>query len=161
MKRRLVRCAVAILTGVVAAGPLMAQSAACSAAPGDEAKVADAVRTMYVAATADDLALFHSVTTADFYAYDNGKRFDGDALMNLMKKLHAAGWVYVWNVTEPQVRIDCNTAAITLVTKGSFTPPKGTAQDVSWLESAFLEKQSGQWRIRFYDSTRVPAPDGH
>jgi hypothetical protein len=161
MKRRIALRA-AMFLSVAMAGMFTARAeTACSAAAADEPKVVEAVRTMYAAATADDLALFHTVTTADFYAYDNGQRFDGDALMNLMKKMHAAGWVYVWNVTEPQVRLDCNTAAITLVTKGSFTPPKGTAQDASWLESAFLEKQSGQWRIRFYDSTRVPTPDAH
>ncbi len=42
----------------------------------------------------NDLGKFHAVTTADFYAYDNGMRFDGDALMQAIQKQHAAGYVY-------------------------------------------------------------------
>ncbi len=82
MKRRIgLRAAMFLLVATVGTLTTRAETA-CSVVSGDEAKVADTVRTMYAAATADDLALFQTVTTADFYAYDNGKRFDGDALMN-------------------------------------------------------------------------------
>jgi hypothetical protein len=29
-------------------------------------------------------------------------------------------------------------------------------KDLMWLESAFLHKEAGEWRIRFLHSTRVP-----
>jgi hypothetical protein len=29
-------------------------------------------------------------------------------------------------------------------------------KELSWLESAVLEKQAGTWRIRFFHSTRMP-----
>jgi len=77
---------------VFAAAALAADAPACPAtAPNDEAQVVQALQTMYVAATSDDLAVFHSVAAADFYAYDGGKRFDGDAIMTMVKKLHAGG----------------------------------------------------------------------
>jgi hypothetical protein len=61
------------------------------------------MRTMYAAAATDDLAKFHTVAAPDFYAFDGGTRYDGDALMNTLKSLHASGKVYVWTVTQPYV----------------------------------------------------------
>lgn len=121
----------------------------------DQGQVVDAMRTMYVAATQDDLALFHSVTAPGFYAYDLGKRFTGDELMALIRSRHAAGVVYVWRVTEPEVHIDGITAWITYVNRGSITDVSGT-KDVTWLESAVLRKEKDNWRIQFFHSTRVP-----
>jgi hypothetical protein len=120
----------------------------------DQAQVVDAMRTMYVAATKDDLALFHSVTAPGFYAYDLGKRFTGDELMALIRSRHEAGVVYVWRVTEPEVHIDGGTAWITYVNRGSITDGAG-ARDVTWLESAVLRREEGIWRIQFFHSTRM------
>ena len=79
----------------------------------EQAKVVEAVRQMYVAATDDDLDQFRAVTTPDFYTFDGGKRMSGDQLMALIKDAHAAGKVYVWDVTEPQIHIDGQTAWVT------------------------------------------------
>jgi len=121
----------------------------------DQEQVVDAMRTMYSAATKDDLTLFRSVAAPGFYAYDLGKRFTGDELMALIKGRHEAGVVYVWRVTEPEVQIDGNTAWITYVNRGSITDVSG-AKDVTWLESAVLRKVGGTWRIQFFHSTRAP-----
>jgi hypothetical protein len=115
---------------------------------------------MYSALTTDDLAKFHSVASPDFYAFDGGKRFNGDALMDLIKVAHAAGKVYVWTVTEPEVQVVCNTAWITYTNRGSVqdTTRKddpAAKRDLTWLESAVLERQAGVWRIRFFHSTPV------
>jgi hypothetical protein len=109
---------------------------------------------MYAAATADDLAKFHSVAAQDFYAFDNGKRYDGDALMKAVKEFHDKGVVFVWTVTDPHVEATCNLAWITYTNRGSMRGASGT-QDVNWLESAVLQKQAGTWRILFFHSTRV------
>ena len=63
-----------------------------------QGRVVDAMRTMYVAGTIDDLALFHIVAAPDFYAYDLGKRFAGDELMAFVRSRHEAGVVYVWRI---------------------------------------------------------------
>lgn len=110
---------------------------------------------MFVAATTDDLKLFHTVAAPDFYAFDGGKRYDGDALMDLVKGLHAAGSVYVWTVNEPEVHISCNTAWVTYVNRGSVQNASGTTK-VTWLESVILEKEAGRWRVRFASSARAP-----
>lgn len=130
---------------------------ACSVTPADQTAVADTIRTVFKAATQDDLPLFHTVVTPDFYAFDNGERFDGDALMQLVRKLHAEGNVFVWTVNDPAVLLGCNSALVTYVNRGSITSPKGT-MDLTWLESAYMQKQDGHWRIRFFHSTRQQQP---
>lgn len=120
----------------------------------EDAKVVETVKVVFVAAAGDDLEKFHAVTTTDFYAYDNGMRFDGDALMQAIQKQHAAGYVYEWNVTQPEVHVEGNVAWITYVNKGSVKNAKGT-QELTWLESMVLEKKDGKWRIHFVHSTRA------
>jgi ketosteroid isomerase-like protein len=121
----------------------------------DQVQVTEAVRSFFAAAATDDLAKFRAVTTPDFYAFDAGGRFTSDALMDLIKGAHAAGKVYVWTVNEPEVHISADTAWITYVNRGSIKDASGI-KDVTWLESAVLQKEKGIWRIHFFHSTRVP-----
>ena len=132
-------------------------SLAHASSPGnDQEKVVDTVRQMFVALGADDPELFESVTSRDFYAFDVGNRFTGEALLQLVKNAHASGKVYVWEVTDPEVHIDGNSALITYVNRGSIKDATGV-KEMSWLESAVLRKKNGAWRIHFFHSTRVPA----
>jgi quercetin dioxygenase-like cupin family protein len=121
----------------------------------DHDAIVDAMRTMYLALGKDDVALFRSVTAADFFTYDGGKRFNGDELTAFIKSRHDAGVVYVWEVTEPDVRVDGRTAWITYVNRGSVTDDAGK-KDVVWLESAVLRKDAAAWQIQFFHSTRMP-----
>ena len=129
-------------------------TALASQATTDEAKVVEAMRLMYVAATNDDMDQFRAVTSPDFYTFDGGKRMTGDELMGFIKDAHAAGKVYVWEVTEPQVYVDGQTAWITYVNRGSLQDATGR-KDLTWLESAVLRKDNGTWRIHFFHSTRA------
>ena len=122
----------------------------------DQQQVVDTVSTVFTAARADDVAKFDSVIASDFYIFDGGARFNGNSIMTLIKAQHAAGKRYEWNVTEPDVHISGNGAWIAYVNKGSITDASGTVNQ-NWLESAFLEKQAGVWKIVFMHSTRVPA----
>jgi ketosteroid isomerase-like protein len=121
----------------------------------DKAQIIDTVSTIFTAARADDVAKFDSVIAPGFYIYDGGARFNGDSIMAFIKAQHAAGKHYEWNVTEPDVHINGNTAWIAYVNQGSITDASGT-QNLKWLESAFLQKQAGAWKIVFLHSTRVP-----
>ena len=120
-----------------------------------EQQIIDTVSTIFTAASTDDVAKFDSVISADFYIFDGGVRFKGDAIMAFIKAQHAAGKRYEWNVTEPDVHIRGDTAWIAYVNKGSIGDASGTTKQ-NWLESAFLEKQGGDWKIVFVHSTRVP-----
>jgi hypothetical protein len=146
-----------ILLGLISAGG-NAQSTSPkfqSTHTADDIQIVDAMKTFYIAATNDDLVKFHSVTSPNFYSFDGGKLFKGDSLMELIKGLHSAGTVFIWNVTEPEVHIEGTTAWITYVNKGSIQNSSGM-KNMTWLESAVLRKDSGAWLIHFFHSTRVP-----
>jgi hypothetical protein len=121
----------------------------------DQARIVDTVSTIFTAALTDDVAKFDSVIAPGFYIYDAGARFNGDSIMALIKAQHVAGKRYEWKVTEPDVHISGKTAWIAYVNKGSIRDASGTVNQ-TWLESAFLEKQAGTWKIVFMHSTRVP-----
>lgn len=122
-----------------------------------EQQIIDTVSTIFTAASTDDVAKFDSVISPDFHIFDGGVRFKGDSIMAFIKAQHAAGKRYEWNVTEPDVHVSGDTAWIAYVNKGSIDDASGTKQN--WLESAFLVKQGGDWKIVFMHSTRVaPAP---
>ena len=122
--------------------------------PAEQRQIADTVSTVFAAARTDDVAKFDSVIATDFYIFDGGARFNGDAIMTVIKAQHAAGKRYEWNVTEPDVHISGDTAWIAYVNKGSISDGSGTVNQ-NWLESAFLEKQAGTWKIVFMHSTRI------
>lgn len=123
----------------------------------DQKQVVDVLTSMFAAAKVDDTAKFDALIAPGFYMFDNGKRFDGDAILGLIKSAHAAGMKYDWNVTDPDVHITGKTAWIAYVNRGSFTDAKGATQNIVWLESADLEKQHGVWKLVFLESERVPA----
>jgi ketosteroid isomerase-like protein len=135
-----------------AVGSSSGQERALSA---DQVQVVNTVKGIFAAAALDDLAKFHAVVAPGFYLYDAGARFDGDAIMTLIKAEHAKGRRYEWNVTEPDVHVIGDTAWIAYVNKGAVTDESGTKAQ-SWLESAFLERSGGVWKIVFMHSTRVP-----
>jgi ketosteroid isomerase-like protein len=121
----------------------------------DQAQIVDTVSTIFTAALTDDVAKFDSVIAPDFYIFDGGARFDGDSIMAFIKAQHLAGKRYEWNVTEPDVHISGKTAWVAYVNKGRITDASGTVSQ-NWLESAFLQKQAGTWKIVFMHSTRMP-----
>lgn len=145
----------AILSCLVALSGWAEAPRPAATATTDTSQVIEAMRTMYGALTQDDLAQFQSVVTPDFYAYDGGKRFTAEALMALIRELHAAGNLFVWQVTEPEVRLHGELSWITYVNRGSLRNAAGT-KPLTWLESAVLRKVDGRWHIAFFHSTRVP-----
>ena len=126
-----------------------------TASTNDEVQVTEAIRSMFAALSAEDISKLRAVIAPDFYAFEAGGRITGDALIDLMKKAHAAGKVYVWTVNEPEVHIDGTMAWITYINRGSIKDASET-KSVSWLESAVLRKEKDNWRIQFFHSTRVP-----
>ena len=139
---------------VVLSGMQAVRAKTC--APEHNEAVVDALHQFFEAAIHDDDKLFKEVLAPDFYAFDNGKRFDGMQLPQLIKAAHGAGQTYVWSVNDPEVHIACDWAWITYTNRGSVGDASGT-QPVSWLESAVLHYQGQRWRIQFLHSTRAAA----
>lgn len=151
---RLLRC-ISIASLSLGFLPLIpAQQAPISA---DQKQVVDVLNSVFTAAKADDTPKFDSLIAPGFYMFDNGKRFDGDAIMALIKSAHAAGMKYDWNVTDPDVHIAGKTAWVAYINRGSITDAKGATQNITWLESADLEKQHGVWKLVFLESERALA----
>jgi hypothetical protein len=150
-----------IVTGIIAATMFAACSNAesCKTTEADKTAVADTLRTMYAAASVDDLTKLHTVVAPTFYAFDGGERYGSiDALMKVVKTMQDRGVKFVWNVKEPEVIVHCNEAWITYVNDGSMQMPDSAMPvPTKWLESAVLEKQGGSWKLVFFHSTRVPA----
>jgi hypothetical protein len=120
-----------------------ASAGSCVGTPADKTQVVEAMRTMY-AATADNLAKIHTVAAPDFYAFDGGKRYDGDTLMNMFKSFHTQAYTFVWTVTDPHVEADCHLAWITYTNRGSIQAKSAAAQQTTWLESAVLESRAAR-----------------
>ena len=133
----------------------VAHARAC--APEHSEAVVDALNEFFEAASHDDDKLFKEVLAPDFYAFDNGKRFDGMQLPQLIKAAHGAGKTYVWSVHDPEVHIACDWAWVTYTNRGSVGDGSGT-QPMSWLESAVLHYQGQRWHIQFLHSTRLAPP---
>jgi hypothetical protein len=151
-------CAMGTLTLSACAGlpPAPAPGTACAPLPADTPIIAT-LTGLFAAGQLDDYARFRSLTTTDFYAFDNGRRFDGVALMDLIKGAHAAGKQFQWAVTAPDVHVSCDWAWISYVNRGWVQDANGRLP-MNWLESAVLRYDGGQWRVRFFHSTRAPAP---
>jgi ketosteroid isomerase-like protein len=123
----------------------------------EQSQIVDTVNTIFTAIQTDDAAKLNSVITPDFYIFDGGKRFNAEEIMAIFKAQHLAGKRYEWNVTEPDIHISGNTAWIAYVNDGSISDASGSGKQ-QWLESGFLEKQAGTWKVLFMQSTRVPRP---
>ncbi len=134
---------------VLAAAAVSARAEACGTVA-DRAAVVQAVNTVFVAAAKDNMTLFHSVASPEFYAFDNGRQFHGDELMAQIQKLHAEGHVFVWKVTDPGVHVGCHIAWVTEINRGSVD-----GKPTTWLESATLKKTGGKWRVEFFNSARA------
>jgi ketosteroid isomerase-like protein len=153
---RFFRCVLlCFLTVSIAAPSSYAQQKPLTA---DQQQVVDTVKSIFAAAKADDLGKFDSIVEPGFYMFDLGERFDGDAIMKLIREDHAQGIQYEWNVTVPDVHVSGNTAWIAYLNRGSITDRKGGVTAMTWTESAFLEKRDGSWKIAFFHSTRAPGP---
>jgi ketosteroid isomerase-like protein len=123
----------------------------------EQTQIVDTVNTIFTAIQTDDAAKLNSVISPEFYIFDGGKRFNAEQVIAIFKAQHLAGKRYEWNVTDPDIHISGNSAWIAYVNDGSISDASGTAHQ-QWLESAFLEKQAGTWKILFMQSTRVPPP---
>jgi len=147
---------IALIVPIVALSSVSAARAKTCAPEHNEA-VVDVINQFFEAASHDDENLFKEILAPGFYAFDNGKRFDGMQLPLLIKAAHGSGKTYTWSVTDPQVRIACDWAWITYTNRGSVGDASGT-QPMSWLESAVLHYQGQRWHLQFLHSTRAAPP---
>jgi ketosteroid isomerase-like protein len=153
LRIRLVTIGLAIMSSVY----VTAAGAQQKALTGDQNQIVDRMNAMFTALQKDDAAGLNSILAPDFYMFDGGHRFNGEGVMAQIRTLQDSGKRFEWSVTEPDVHVSGNTAWIAYVNQGSITDASGSVNQ-QWLESAFLERQTGLWKVRFVHSTRVPKP---
>ncbi len=132
-----------------------AAAAPCVPPPHEAEDAEAALRNAYAAAQSLDEPGWHNAITEDFYAYDGGRRFDGDGMFAIVKSARAAGKTYHWTLANMDAHATCGVVWIAYENHGSVTTPAGSTQ-LSWLESAILRRDNGVWKIAFLHSTRVP-----
>ena len=143
------------LAALLLAGSARAAAPVC--APPAAAKDVEAVvRGWFAAFARDDFNAGYALQAPGFYAYDGGKRFDGKALGELIRDVHASGAKIEWNLGEIDVHVACDQAWTAWINRGAAGKP-GALAPVVWLESAVLGYRDGRWRLEFLHSDRVRA----
>ena len=120
----------------------------------DQANVTETIVDAFKDLEAGNFAAYRSRLTNDFYMFDRGKRFSADVLIAQLQKMEASGVRYRWQVTNPAVHVEGSVAWIAYTNDGRVTTPAGV-QSRQWLESAFLQKQGGNWKVAFWHSTPI------
>lgn len=131
-----------------------AAHAACVERPTDKADVAAAVQGFFDALAEGEAARLAETTTADFYAFDVGKRYTGASLAAVIAEAKATAAVPVWSLQDMDVRVGCDTAWAAWINRGSVGP-RDRPTPVVWLESAALRRVEGRWRVAFLHSSRA------
>ena len=123
----------------------------------ESAAITETIVAMFSALKDDDTAKFRFMIAPGFYAFDNGKQIDGDAVIRMIASAHAKGTKFVWNVTGQDVRIFGDHAWIAYKNVGSIQEAGAALTPMTWLESAYLERNDGSWKIVFFQSSRESA----
>ena len=112
-----------------------------------------AVCSFFRAMATDDDAALSRLASRGFYAFDNGKRFDGRALFDLVKSVHPSGKVLVWTLGPIDVHRRGSLAWAAGAIHGAVGAP-GAMTPVNWLESANLHREGRVWVLDFLNSAR-------
>ncbi len=106
----------------------------------------------------NDLDSYENYVTDDFLIYEIGRKFNLDEFLDFVKGLGK----FKSNRTFKNLRIDLdeNSAHVSLehiaeFTQESPTPEGETYLYYEWLESAYLVKENGELKFKFYFSQQV------
>jgi hypothetical protein len=118
------------------------------------ADVERTVRALFVALGTEDKATFQRLTTPDFYSFDNGKRYLGTELVEVVSSAHRRGVQLNWSIGPINTNVRCDVAWSSWENSGSAGIPPDV-KPVHWLESAVLVRADGQWKVQFFHSQRA------
>lgn len=102
----------------------------------------------------EDKLGFKRLTTPSFYSFDNGKRFPGTQLVDVVQNAHAHGVELNWSIGSLDTKVRCDVAWSAWENIGSAGIPPNV-QPVHWLESAVLVHEDEHWKIAFFNSQRA------
>jgi hypothetical protein len=128
----------------------------CPTSPQANGEIERTVTDFFAALRNEDRARFEHLTTASFYSFDNGKRFAGTELVDVVHNAHARGVELNWSIDHLDTKVRCDVAWSAWENIGSAGIPPNV-QPVHWLESAVLVRDEKSWKIAFFHSQRAAA----
>lgn len=156
----------AILFAATAISPLTQATAGppvCTASSADASAIIETVRAWYDSEIPGDIDQWHAQVTPDFYVFDEGTRSTGDEMFHDVHSMIQSFLRQDPTITrklsldDQRIEVDCNTALATFTLHVSIDAPQlDKHTESAWLESYWLKKQDGRWRIAFYHTTRMP-----
>ena len=99
---------------------------------------------------------FYNWVTDDYLLYEMGKTFTASEFLEFASSFNTIE--DDWVLSDMKISTDYNSAHISLANEGRFVVNTDTGKTVlnySWLESAYLVKQDGKLKIKFYFSDQV------
>ena len=134
-----------------------AQARSCPPSKQDATLIDRAIRSFFDALAKDDLAAFQRIVTADFTAFELGKRMTAYELFQLVADSHRSGRVINWSIGPVGARSHCDLAWAAWDNIGSAGVPPNIAPR-RWMESAVLRRSPTGWRLEFLHSTVIAPP---
>lgn len=126
----------------------------CPAPDNAKAEIERTIHDFFDALRNDDEASFKRLTTASFYSFDVGKRFEGTELVEGVRDAHNQGVEINWSIGPLDTKLSCDVAWSAWENVGSAGIPPDL-QPVRWLESAVIVRENGSWKIDFFHSQRA------
>ena len=134
---------------------LFRQVSAQSSFSSQETAANQTVVDFFEALSSADTSRIRSLTTADFILLENGEVWTIQMLINYMRGINLNDFKRINNLEFIDTDIKGKAAWTAYHNSASITT-KGQTTDIHWLESAFLQKQRGAWKIRMLHSTNKP-----
>ena len=103
-----------------------------------------------------NLGDFDSVVTDDFFIYENSKRYSKDEFIEFVSSFDIIETTREFK--DIVIDTDVNSAHISLNQMGEFivnTPEGKVKMNFNWLESAYIVKENGVLKFKFYFSEAI------
>ena len=123
-----------------------------------EEEVKEVINGMFYAISTenDNPDLIYDYVTDDYILNEMGTQFNTESFLDLIATFNTIE--DDWVLSDMKISTDYNSAHISLANEGRFVVNTDTGKTVlnySWLESAYLVKQDGKLKIKFYFSDQV------
>jgi hypothetical protein len=98
-----------------------------------------------------DFEKMKSLTTRDFILYEDGKVFNNDSLINLIKTFNKFTARYSFD--NVRINVDTRIGNMSYLNHGEFVFNDTAHVTFNWLESAAFQKIGDDWKLQFLHST--------
>lgn len=98
-----------------------------------------------------DFQKMKDITTSDFILFEDGKVYNNDSLISLLKNFPNYSAEYKFD--NFKINVDNNTGNMCYFNHGEFVINDTTHMTSNWLESANFKKVDNKWKLEFLHST--------